>query len=284
MNSKIEKIFKKLTQNKLGIYHLSSKTKISYPVDGHQSCYQIEDKSFWFQHRNDVISQGVKKYNNENIFFDVGGGNGFVSKRLQDDGLDVFLIEPGIDGSKNAKDRGVNNVICTTIQDIGLSQKSIYSIGLFDVLEHIKEDKQFLKDINIYLKNEGYLYITVPAYDLLWSQEDINAGHFRRYTLSSMTKILNDSGFKIEYSTYIFSILVIPILLFRVFFKRLLHKKDKRKIDKAKDDHKIKNIVLQKLLKKVFVFELFLIKKGIKIPFGGSCFIICKKIKDSTNL
>ena len=284
MSSKKEKLFKKLTQNKFGIYHLSSKTKISYPADGHQSCYQIEDQSFWFQHRNNVISEGVKKYNRENIFFDVGGGNGFVSKRLQDDGLDVFLIEPGVDGSKNAKDRGVNNVICTTIQDIGLSQKSIYSIGLFDVLEHIEGDKQFLKDINIYLKNEGYLYITVPAYDLLWSQEDINAGHFRRYTLSSMTKILNDSGFKIEYSTYIFSILFIPILLFRVIFKRLLHKKDKRKADKAKDDHEIKNIVLQKLLEKVFVFELFLIKKGIKIPFGGSCYIICKKIKDSTNL
>ena len=194
----IEKIFEKLKKDKFGIYHSLSKKKISYPKDGNQLCYQVEDKSFWFQHRNNVISESVRKYNRENIFFDVGGGNGFVSKRLQDDGLDAYLIEPGIDGAKNAKDRGVNNVICATIQDIGLGQKSIYSIGLFDVVEHIKEDKQFLNDINTYLKDAGYLYITVPAYDSLWSQEDIDAGHFRRYTLSSMTKILNDSGFKID--------------------------------------------------------------------------------------
>ncbi len=199
---------------------------------------------------------------------------------MQDDGLDAYLIEPGLDGSKNARHRGVNNVICSTIQEIGLDKKSIYSIGLFDVVEHIKEDKQFLNDINSYLKDEGYLYITVPAYDLLWSQEDIDAGHFRRYTISSITKILIDSGFKIEYSTYIFSILVVPIFLFRVFFKRLLHKKEKPKIHKVKNDHEMKNIVLQKLFKKVFAFELFLIKKVIKIPFGGSCFIICKKVND----
>ena len=276
----IEKVFEKLIKDKFGIYHVSSKD-ISYPEYSHQLCYQVEDKSFWFQHRNNVISEGVRKYNRENIFFDVGGGNGFVSKRLQDDGLDTYLIEPGVAGSKNAKNIGVNNVICSTIQKIGLDKKSIYSIGLFDVVEHIKEDKQFLNDINTYLKDSGYLYITVPAYDSLWSQEDIDAGHFRRYTLSSMTKILNDAGFKVEYSTYIFSILVVPIFLFRVLFKRLLNKKEKNNIHKVKNEHEMKNILLQNLFEKVFALELFLVKKAIKIPFGGSCFIICKKVNDA---
>ena len=134
---------KKRTKNEerfIGIYHFSpifQKDVLS--KDGNQSCYQIEDEKFWFQHRNNIIAESVKKYNKENVF-DVGGGNGFVSKRLQDDGLDAYLIEPGVDGSKNAKNRGVNNVICSTIQDIGIDKKSVYSIGLFDVLEHIKED------------------------------------------------------------------------------------------------------------------------------------------------
>lgn len=281
MSSELKKISKRLIKNKLGIYHLPSKTEISYPLDGHQSCYQIEEKSFWFQHRNNVISEAVKKYNNENILFDVGGGNGFVSKRLQDDGLNTYIIEPRVDGSKNAKERGIKNVICATIQDIGLRHKSIYSIGLFDVVEHIQEDKRFLEDIYMYLKSNGYLYITVPAYSFLWSQEDIDTGHFRRYTLTSMTKILNESGFKIEYSTYIFSILVVPIFFFRVIFRRLLYNKNRRKISKANSDHEVKNTVLNKLLEKVFAFELFLIKKAIKIPFGGSCFIVCKKIDDT---
>lgn len=276
----LEKTFEKLRKDKFGIYHFLSKKEMSYPKDGNQSCYQIEDKSFWFQHRNNIIAESVKKYNKENVFFDVGGGNGFVSKRLQDDGLDAYLIEPGVDGSKNAKNRGVNNVICSTIQDIGIDKKSVYSIGLFDVLEHIKEDTQFLNDINTYLKNDGYLYITVPAYGLLWSQEDIDAGHFRRYTIPSITKILSESGFRIEYSTYIFSILVIPIFLFRVLLKKLMKKKDENIIDKVKKDHKVKNTVLQKFLETVFTFELFLVRRNFKIPFGGSCFIISKKVND----
>ena len=137
-----------------------------------------------------------------------------------------------------------------------------------------------MNDINTYLKDEGYLYITVPAFDLLWSQEDVDAGHFRRYTIPSITKILNESGFKIEYSTYIFSILVIPIFLFRVLYKKLISRQNENKIDKLKEDHEVKNGVLQKLLKTVFTFELFFIKRKIKIPFGGSCFIICKKVND----
>ena len=59
-----------------------------------------------------------------------------------------------------------------------------------------------------------------------------------------------------------------------------MNRKNENKLDKAKADHEVKNTVLQKLLETVFTFELFFIKRAIKIPFGGSCFIICKKIND----
>jgi hypothetical protein len=37
---------------------------------------------------------------------------------------------------------------------------------------------------------------TVPAFSFLWSEEDVLAGHFRLYTLSSISKVLKSSGFE----------------------------------------------------------------------------------------
>ena len=45
---------------------------------------------------------------------------------------------------------------------------SIDSVGLFDVVEHIEDDYLFLKSINKYLKDDGYIYITVPALNFLY--------------------------------------------------------------------------------------------------------------------
>ena len=59
---------------------------------------------------------------------------------------------------------------------------SIDSVGLFDVVEHIEDDCSFLNNINKYLKDDGYVYITVPAYNFLWCKEDDDADHYKRYT------------------------------------------------------------------------------------------------------
>ena len=73
----------------------------------------------------------------------------------------------------------------------------------------------------------------LPSYNILWSQEYVNAGLYKRYAISSIYRLLKDSGFKIEYSTYIFSILPIPIFLFRVLPEKKglsfkFHKKEQK--------------------------------------------------------
>lgn len=42
-----------LTENlieKDGIFYSKNKGKISYPEDGNDTCFNIEDNSFWFKH------------------------------------------------------------------------------------------------------------------------------------------------------------------------------------------------------------------------------------------
>lgn len=260
-----------------GIWFSKNNREISYPKEGNKNCYQIEQDSFWFQHRNNCIIEAVKIYSLNEIFFDIGGGNGFVAKGLEENNIQNVLIEPGIEGALNAKERGLKNIICSTFEDAGIKTNTVKAIGLFDVIEHIKDDDKFLKSVNSILTNNGLVYITVPAFNFLWSKDDSDAGHFRRYTIKQMRILLKKSGFEIEFATYIFSILPIPIFLFRTIPSLLRLNKKSNNINKHKREHSQKKGIISNLLDKIWTKELLSIKQKKKITFGGSCFIIAKK-------
>ena len=55
-----------------------------------------------------------------------------------------------------------------------------------DVVEHIKNDKQIIKNFYDFLKKDGHILITVPAFNFLFSNKDIALKHFRRYRKSNI--------------------------------------------------------------------------------------------------
>lgn len=261
-----------------GIYFSSGNSSISYPEAGNQTCFQLEDKSFWFQHRNKCIISAVEKFAKDKVFFDIGGGNGFVSGGLEKNGYNAVIVEPGVQGCLNAKSRGLSNIICSTLQDADFKKESIEAAGLFDVVEHIENDLDFLKTVALYMKKDGALFITVPAYRWLWSNEDDIAGHYRRYTIKTISKVLNEAGFKVSYSSYIFSILPFPIFLMRSIPSKLGLAPKTLDENKAQKEHSGKKGFLSKMIDKIWAWELKRIQSGKKISFGSSCFIVAKKI------
>ncbi len=273
----IDKIALNIKKAENGIYYSKSDSSISYPEKGNENCLQIEENSFWFNHRNNVIAESVQKHSPNKMFFDIGGGNGFVSKRLQDDGIKTILVEPGKKGATNAYKRGIKNVLCSTLEDADFVSNSIDSVGLFDVVEHIENDFSFLNNINKYMKIGGYIYITVPAFNFLWSNEDIDAGHFKRYSTSQLNNLLEKCGFSIVQSTYIFSILPLPVFLFRSLPSKLGLNKKPSELQKHQNEHKPKKGILDKVMQKIWKWELSRINKNKNIPIGGSCFVIAKK-------
>jgi len=272
----IENFLNDITE-KDGIFFSGNNVKISYPQDGNQNCFQIEENSFWFKHRNNCIIKLVKKYSPNQIFFDIGGGNGFVSKGLEENAITTILMEPGLQGCLNAQKRGLSNILCSSLPDESFYHNSISAVGLFDVLEHIEDDISFLKEINRYMVSGGLIFLSVPAHSILWSKEDANAGHYRRYSLDSITSRLNKCGFKIEYSSYYFSILPVPIFLFRTLPSLFALKNKPRNYLKYKKQHEQKYGIMNKLLNKIWSLELSKIKKEKKIPFGASALVVARK-------
>ncbi len=253
-------------------YNALMNETISFPEDGHANCLELEDNSFWFRHRNQVIIEVMRQHPPSGPVYDVGGGNGYVSLGLQNAGFPVVLVEPGVAGVKNARARGITSIVPTTLDQSTIQDHSLDAVGIFDVLEHIEDETTFLSGIRHKLKPCGKLYITVPAYQFLWSYEDKVAGHFRRYTLDALTALLRQYGFAIEYSTYFFSFLTLPIYLNRTLPTQLGLKKSST-LEYHKRQHSNRPGLIPPLLDTVMKWELSQIKKRSQIPFGGSCLV-----------
>jgi SAM-dependent methyltransferase len=145
----------------------------------------VEDSSFWFRHRNRCIVSLVRRFSPDATFLDIGGGNGFVAGGLIESGIACALIEPGIDGALAAHARGIDPVICARLEAAGLRPASAAAAGMFDLIEHIKDELGALRQVNELLATGGRLFLTVPAYSFLFSADDVTAGHYCRYTLHS---------------------------------------------------------------------------------------------------
>lgn len=259
-----------------GIWYSPMDTELSYPEDANDLYFEIEDNSFWFQHRNKCLVHLVKKYATHEVFHDIGGGNGAVTKAIQETGITSVLIEPGPKGCGNAKKRGVENVVCATFQESIATNSPVQSAGMFDVLEHIEDEASFLYELNSRMAVGAKLFVTVPAFNALWSEEDDQVGHYRRYTLKSLESVLSGAGFNKEYGTYLFSFLPLPIFLMRSLPTKLGFKRaynDSRRISQEHGDK-----ITKKLAEAVLGWELKTIIAGRSVAYGSSCLMVVRKV------
>ena len=264
-----------------GIWHASAHEMVSYPSEGNDRCFEIEEKSFWFQHRNACIVALVKKFppRGEGPIFDVGGGNGFVAKGLMDAGWSVVLVEPGPGGVRNAKARGLQNIVCATTQSAGFKPASMPAIGVFDVVEHIEDDVAFLKHLHDLLEPGGMLYLTVPAYNFLWSDADDYAGHFRRYSCKSLEKLCFATKLDVQFLTGIFAWLIAPLSLLRALPYRMVGKsnKDIADVEATMNDHTLP-AWFERFVKSQNERERARISRGAPISLGASLLLAAKKL------
>lgn len=262
---------------KEGVYYKKTVEQISYDDDLHDLMRDVEEKSFWFKHRNEVIFTIGKDYLEGSKIYDVGGGNGFVTRYLQQKKIEVTLVEPGEKGAINARSRGVEKVYCCTVEEMDFENNTVDGFVFFDVLEHIEEDEKFLRLLNDKLRPGGFVLLTVPAKQYLWSYEDDVAGHFRRYDRESIRVTLQKSGYEDIQSHYFFEYLVLPILFLRKlrFFKKNTNMKEVTE-KKAVGQHQA-NFFVQKILNLLHQIEIKRLKRGRSLLMGSSLIVLAKK-------
>lgn len=256
-----------------GIWRTPGNSAVSYPEGGHDTCFGVEDASFWFAHRNRCIAAVVSRFPPPPglPIVDVGGGNGFVARMLHGMGHRTILVEPGEAGVRNARGRGLPEVVQASTDDLDFVPGSVGAIGLFDVIEHIPDDDTTLRSLHPLLAPQGRIYATVPAHAWLWSSADEHAGHQRRYTRRSIADLFLGCGFEPTFASYYFWPLPAPMLAKRVLLERIAGKRDNAV--RAKSEHGAAGAWIDRLLS----WEASRLRQGRTIPVGASCIVAATK-------
>ncbi len=260
-----------------GVWTARSVSQVSYPESGNDLYFAVEDASFWFRHRNACILEAARLFPPPGAIFDVGGGNGFVARALQNAGWETVLVEPGPMGAANAVGRGVRHVVRAAFADAGFKACAIPAIGLFDVLEHVEDERGFLASIERSLIPGGRLYITVPAHRWLWSREDPDAGHFRRYGLADLSRALEAAGLTVEFATHFFGFLTVPGLLRRALPYRLGFRGSPPTPKRVRADHQAAGAAANRLLGFLTGRELRRLSRLQPRRWGSSCLAVARK-------
>lgn len=249
-----------------------SATKVSFPVESYEGTKaNNESEGFWANHRALLIASKIKEHKLD-LIWEIGAGNGNVAIPLRTQLINSICVEPLENGAQSLAKEGFI-VFADLIENLKLPAKSIGAFGLFDVLEHIEKPEEMLNHLHGKLQINGKLFITVPAHSWLFSDFDINLGHFRRYSKKSLIKLLNENNYRVESCRYFFSYLVIPALILRrvpYLFGR------KRKLLKTHKSNNSQNTILNKI--EPFLKSLSVIEMILKPPFGLS--LICTASKE----
>lgn len=250
---------------------------VSYPADGHHQCFELDEASFWYRHRNRCLAAAMSALPPREPLFDIGGGNGAVAVALQAAGRRVCVVEPIAAGAHHAKQRGLTRVVCCSLEESGFREGAISSAALFDVLEHIPDDEAFLLQLRAQLAAGARLYITVPAFQSLWSQHDADAGHHRRYTARSLARLVSNSGFKVDYISFFFTPLPLPIFLLRTLpshLRRLLRVSPGNARQRRRREHVSSKRHVGGMLEALLRFEVGAIRRRRTLPFGSSLLLV----------
>ena len=264
-----------LVEERPGFYVASGAGAVSYPEQGHGALFGLEDASYWFRHRNACVTATLRRSPPGGPIVDIGGGNGYVSLALQAAGFDTILLEPGRDGARNAYSRGLRPVIEATFEAARFHPESLWAVGLFDVLEHIEDDASVLQALVAAMRPGGRLYLTVPAYRALWSSEDVDAGHFRRYSSRSLRRVMSSAGLELEYTTHLFWFLPVPIAVLRTLAGRVGLRRGGQAASR-RSEYVAPSAIADRALRGLLAPEVTLVKRGSSIPFGSSILAVAR--------
>jgi SAM-dependent methyltransferase len=153
------------------------------------------------------------------------------------------------------------------LESLPFEDDSFDLIAATDVVEHIAAEDQALSELRRVAAPNGVLLLTVPAYMWMWTEEDENLHHKRRYTRARLRQAVERAGWAPQIATYFNTILLPPIALARSL--------PQRSNGKAADLDRTP-AALDGPLSLPMRLEARLIRAGATLPAGVSIGIVCR--------
>lgn len=247
--------------------------------------FHLERRHWWFRARLEILAAMVGKHRPGGTqplrILNAGIATGATTTMLENFG-EVISLEYDEECCAFVRAELGIEVVNASLTELPFEDGTFDVICAFDVIEHIEDDLLALREIYRCLRPGGKVFLTVPAFEALWSEHDVVNHHFRRYTRRPFVNLQQRAGLSIEFSSYFNSILFAPIAAVRGL-GRLLNGRAEATTEAergaAKSDFERFNTegVSNRVLYQVFRREKGLLTKSISLPFGVSIITVATR-------
>jgi 2-polyprenyl-3-methyl-5-hydroxy-6-metoxy-1,4-benzoquinol methylase len=239
---------------------------------------RVEGRHFWFVARREIVLDALRRKVPDlarRRLFDIGCGSG---------GLLEFLATQGIElaGACDAYSESLEIVRRRLAAPLVLVDEGRLPplgpghqlLALFDVLEHVDDDRGMLHLLHSALAPEGVVVLTVPAHPVLFDERDELACHRRRYRRGELRTKLEGAGFEVRLLTHFMAPLV-PLLLALRVLNRLLPPTRQRSRERQNLEFRVVPVV-NDALRLLVALERRLLRVG-SLPFGSSIIAVAAR-------
>jgi SAM-dependent methyltransferase len=232
--------------------------------------YEQEDHHWWFRGRRWLIWALLRRAQLPLAprVLDAGCGTG---RNLVEFGSlgPATGVDPSPDAVEFCRRRGIENVRCAGLEDLPFAAGDFDLLMAFDVLEHIDDDVAALTELRRVASVGAHLVITVPAYQWMWTEHDVQLHHVRRYTLPVLRRRVVAAGWDVTQATYFNSILLPVVAAARVVSGRS-SRRGHTDLDRTP-------AVLNRALELPMRLEAAMIGRGARLPAGVSLGLVCRR-------
>lgn len=239
-----------------------------------KSYAQLEQWHWWFRGREQILTHVLRRELaplRATSILSVGCGPAEGLRWLRAFSGDLGCVVGLDSGAVHARNLGPGfHYIVGGLEDMPLRSSSFDVVLVLDVLEHLNEDTDGLRQAARLLKNGGLLIVTVPAMPSLWGGQDVVSHHRRRYKMKSFLRLFQLLHVSQVRVTYFNTLLFPPIATVR--WARALAGQRYRDRTDFNDNHPG---LINRILARIFAAERHLVGR-VPLPFGVSLLAIAR--------
>jgi SAM-dependent methyltransferase len=184
---------------------------------------EVDEHHWWYRGRRRIIRAELDRLPLPAPamaqVLDAGCGSGRTLQELERYGI-VHGIELNEHAAAVARKRGHGEVVIGRLEELPYGDGTFDLITCLDVIEHTPDDRATLTELRRVCKPGGWLLVTVPAYQALWSAHDEANHHYRRYSRRTLRAAALGSGWQLDRMTSFNTLLLAPAAAVRLAQRR----------------------------------------------------------------
>lgn len=180
----------------------------NFVYSGKEELDQMESMSNY----NSSIAVYIKKHlrQEDTKILDFGSGIGTIAKYFDKNKLVCLEID-------NAQRNLLDKMGFSTISSLDeIEDNSLDFVYSSNVLEHVEDDFEAVKNIAKKMRKNSRIVFYVPAFPLLYSKMDERVGHHRRYTKKRLLEAFKKADFSVKEIFFVDSLGFFTTLIFKI--------------------------------------------------------------------